>query len=103
MPTLKELDSGQLKFMWNFTKMGEQKSSPEDVKRLKNNLDDLRQILIQKTGGQEQYKKSSDVPMEDAGTIVNFVCQKCEADVCFYGAEYEPKATTAWNRRNDNE
>lgn len=50
MPTLKELDSGQLEFMWNFIKMGEQKSSPEDVKRLKNNLDDLRQLLIQKTG-----------------------------------------------------
>lgn len=73
MPTLKELDSGQLEFMWNFIKMGEQKSSPEDVKRLKNNLDDLRQLLIQKTGGQEQYKKSSDVPMEDAGTIVNII------------------------------
>lgn len=22
-----------------------------------------------------------------------FVCKKCGADVCFYGAEYEPKAT----------
>jgi Lar family restriction alleviation protein len=31
-----------------------------------------------------------------------FVCKKCGADVCFYGAEYEPKATKAWNRRVDN-
>lgn len=35
------------------------------------------------------------------GTIM-FLCKKCGADVCFYGAEYEPKATQAWNRRNDN-
>lgn len=28
-----------------------------------------------------------------------FICPKCGADVCFYGAEYEPKATQAWNRR----
>ncbi len=28
-----------------------------------------------------------------------FVCHKCGADVCFYGAEREPKATEAWNRR----
>lgn len=28
-----------------------------------------------------------------------FICDKCGADVCFYGAEFEPKATKAWNRR----
>lgn len=32
------------------------------------------------------------------GTIM-FICPKCGADVCFYGAEHEPKATEAWNRR----
>ena len=30
---------------------------------------------------------------------VMFACDKCGADVCFYGAEYEPRATKAWNRR----
>lgn len=30
---------------------------------------------------------------------VMFVCNRCGADVCFYGAEHEPKATMAWNRR----
>ena len=35
------------------------------------------------------------------GTIM-FVCEKCGADICFYGAEHEPKATEAWNRRYDN-
>lgn len=32
-----------------------------------------------------------------------FVCPECGANVCFYGAEYEPKASKAWNRRADNE
>ena len=35
------------------------------------------------------------------GTIM-FVCDKCGADVCFYGGEHEPKATIKWNRRKDN-
>lgn len=38
--------------------------------------------------------------------ITMFICPKCGADVCFFGAEYEPKATKAWNSRkgetNDN-
>lgn len=32
-----------------------------------------------------------------------FMCDNCGVDVCFYGAEYEPKATEAWNRRTKNE
>lgn len=32
-----------------------------------------------------------------------FVCDKCGADVCFYGAEYEPKESRAWNRRAGRE
>lgn len=35
--------------------------------------------------------------------MVMFVCEKCGADVCFYGAEHEPKATEAWNRRAEKE
>lgn len=31
--------------------------------------------------------------------ITMFICDTCGADVCFYGAEYEPKATDAWNKR----
>ena len=30
------------------------------------------------------------------------VCDKCGADVCFYGAEVIDKAIDAWNRRNEN-
>lgn len=32
-----------------------------------------------------------------------FVCNECGADVCFYGAEYEPKASQAWNKRTERE
>lgn len=32
-----------------------------------------------------------------------FVCENCGADVCFYGAEHEPKATEAWNRRDKDD
>lgn len=34
---------------------------------------------------------------------VMFVCYKCGADVCFYGAEHEPRATKAWNRRKESD
>ncbi len=32
-----------------------------------------------------------------------FICDKCGADVCFYGTEYGQKAVEAWNRRTGNE
>lgn len=32
-----------------------------------------------------------------------FMCDNCGADVCFYGAAYEPRATEAWNRRTKND
>ncbi len=35
-------------------------------------------------------------------TII-FMCKKCGADICFYGAEHEPKATQAYNRRADDD
>lgn len=28
-----------------------------------------------------------------------FICDRCGADVCFYGAEHGDKAIAAWNRR----
>lgn len=36
-----------------------------------------------------------------AGTSM-FICKGCGADVCFYGAEREPAASKAWNRRSDD-
>lgn len=68
--TIEELDNGQLDFMFNFLKFGNGKSN---IPVLKKHLDMLRQLMIQRTGGQEQYKKSHHIPREDLGTIVNCI------------------------------
>lgn len=68
---IEELDKGQLDLMWNFMrfKCGQKSNIP----LLKQNLDELRQLMIQKTGGQEQYKKAYEVSFDDLGTIINCI------------------------------
>lgn len=68
--TIENLDQGQLELMWNFLKMGNGKPN---ISALKENLDALRQILIQKTAGQEPYKKPHEIPFEDYDTIINCI------------------------------
>lgn len=68
--TIEELDRGQLELMWNFLKMGNGKPN---IAALKENLDALRQLMIQKTGGQEPYRKSHEIPKDDLGTIINCI------------------------------
>jgi hypothetical protein len=68
--TIEELDNGQLDFMLNFLKFGNGKSN---IPALKKHLDMLRQMIIQETGGQEQYRKSHHIPLEDLGTIANCI------------------------------
>lgn len=68
--TVEALDKGQLDFMWNFLKMGNGKPN---IKALIKHLDMLRQLMIQKTGGQDNYKKSYEVCFDDVGTIVNCI------------------------------
>lgn len=68
--TIEELDNGQLDFMLNFLKFGNGKSN---IPALKKYLDMLRQMIIQKTGGQEKYSKSQYIPLEDLGTIANCI------------------------------
>lgn len=68
--TVKNLDAGQLDFMWQFLQMGHQKS---DIPTLKEHLDLLRQAMIQKTAGQRRDDPKSYVPLEDVGTIVNCI------------------------------
>lgn len=66
-----QLDAGQLKLMFSFLRFGcGQKSN---IPLLKENLDLLRQMLIQKTAGQRPFAKKDDVPFEDLGTIVNCI------------------------------
>ena len=68
--TIEELDRGQLELMWSFLKMGNGKPN---IAALKENLDALRQLMIQKTGGQEPYRKSHEITMNDLDTIINCI------------------------------
>lgn len=68
---LEELDKGQLDFMWNFLRL--KCGQKSNIPLLKQNLDKLRQLMTQKTGGQEPYKKADDVSFEDFGTIINCI------------------------------
>lgn len=69
-PTLQRLDNGQLDFMWNFLRMGYQKPN---VPALKELCDQLRQAMIQKTGGQRKDDPKEYVSLDDAPTIINCI------------------------------
>lgn len=71
--TIQNLDAGQLDFMWNFLKFKGSGLHIEDVKEIKQCLDCIRQMMIQKTGGQEQYKQSYHIDINDLGTYINSV------------------------------
>lgn len=77
--TVKNLDMGQLDFMWNFLKMGHQKAN---IPALKGLCDQLRQAMIQKSGGQESYRKAYEIDIE------NEICTICNSIVietmCLY-------------------
>lgn len=66
--TVAELDAGQLDLMWNFLRIGYQKSNVDQLIEL---LDQLRQLMIQKTAGQRKDDAKNYVAFEDIGTIVN--------------------------------
>ena len=71
--TIQSLDAGQLDFMWNFLKFKGSGLDIADVKGIKENLDCIRQMMIQKTAGQEQYKQSYHIDINDLGTYINTV------------------------------
>lgn len=64
---VKRLDAGQFELMWTFLQHGMVKPN---IPALKENLDALRQAMIQKTAGQRDdpdfYTK-----FEEIGTIIN--------------------------------
>ena len=67
---VKELDDGQLEMMWNFLRMGYQKAN---IPALKEHCEQLRQAMVQKTGGRRENEPEGYVYIEDVGTIVNCV------------------------------
>lgn len=69
--TIEGFDRGQLDLMWDFLRFDCGQKS--DIPALKEHLDMLRQVMIQKIGGQEKYKDSQDVDFNDLGTIINCI------------------------------
>lgn len=69
-PTVKRLDEGQLDMMWNFLRMGFQKPN---IPALKENLDAIRQGMIQKTAGQDGYSTDEAISFDDLQTHINCV------------------------------
>lgn len=67
---VKELDDGQLDMMWNFLRMGYQKAN---IPALKEYCEQLRQAMVQKTGGRRENEPEGYVYIEDVGTIVNCI------------------------------
>ena len=72
-PTLKNLDAGQLDMMWNFLRFKNSTYNLADIEALEDSLNHIRQAVIQKSGGQEEYKKSFETNREDIGTYINLV------------------------------
>lgn len=56
--------------MWSFLLMGGQKSN---IPAMKEHCAALQQAMLQKTGGQEKYKKAADVDFDDIPTLLNCI------------------------------
>jgi hypothetical protein len=78
-PTVKRLDEGQLDMMWNFLRFGYQEKP--HIPTLKQHLDAIRQMMIQKTAWQEGYSTNEAISFDDLQTHVN--CVAIEA-MCLY-------------------
>ena len=68
---LKDLDAGQLEFMWDMMKLRKGGASKNDVQALKGYLDAIRQAMVQMTGGEQACYDSVSVPLSDVGTYIN--------------------------------
>lgn len=68
---LKNLDAGQLEFMWDMMKLRKGGASKNDVQALKGYLDAIRQAMVQMTGGEQACSDSVSVPLSDTGTYIN--------------------------------
>ena len=89
--SIKALDAGQLDLMFNYLKMGHQKPN---VPALKENLEAIRQAMIQKTGGNRPddppyYTDHDDI----ASTSTVLLSRQC---VCIFRVRW-----TGWRSCND--
>ena len=71
--TITELDAGQLELMWSFLQFKKQALSLADIEGIENNLNSIRQLMIQKTAGQKQYSTGEALDLANLGTYINFV------------------------------
>ena len=71
--TLTELDAGQLDLMWSFLQFKKRALSLADIEGIENNLNSIRQLMIQKTAGQKQYSTGEALDLADLGTYINLV------------------------------
>lgn len=70
MPNKDRMRPDGFDMMWSFLLMGGQKSN---VPALKEHCAALQQAMLQKTGGQEKYKKAVDVDFDDVSTLINCI------------------------------
>lgn len=61
----------QLDTMWDFLKY--QHGQQADIPALMGHLNDLRQLMTQKSAGQPKYSKADYVSFDDLDTIVNCI------------------------------
>lgn len=99
MNDIKKLDEGQLDMMWSFLQFRKGNCTKYDVKTLCGHLDNLRQLLIQKTGGRPKYAKSYEKDINDTGTIVN--CIVIETMEIYLGGGFEKLAELLTNEHDD--
>lgn len=75
MPTWIECLNNGLDSMWDFLRFHPEKPSVHDIEVLESYLDDLRTMMVQKNGGQEQYttKTAGAIDFGDLEMTINSI------------------------------
>ena len=71
--TIEKLDAGQLDIMWSMLQLGKLEATDQDVDNLIQTADVVRQMLIQKIGGQRKDDPKEYVNLADLGTYINLM------------------------------
>lgn len=75
MPTWIERLNNGIDSMWAFLRFHPEKTSVHDIEVLESYLDDLRTMMVQKTGGQDQYtaKTAGAIDFGDLEMTINSI------------------------------